>query len=106
MWSVNEKSVSELHQLEDWMSPRGRNEVTASPTVGTSQITEIAISARCTGERWRNLTMRALGVRGSAPTVTSAVANYEITRSLRKRRMLKAMIGMISSNITTAIAAP
>ena len=87
------------------MSPRGRNDVTASPTVGTSQMIAIAISPRWTGVRVMNPTIRALGVARGRATVASAVAIYPVTRSLRKRRMLNTMIGMIRSSITTAIAA-
>ena len=73
------------------------------PTVGTSQITATTISTMCTGDREMNSTIRADSVAGWADEL-GGVDGHPWIACLRNRLMLKAMIGMIRSSITTAIA--
>jgi hypothetical protein len=46
LWRVKAKSLKVVHQPVDWISARGRIDVIARPTVGTSQMTAIPSSAR------------------------------------------------------------
>ena len=90
------------------MSDRGRNDVISSPTVGTSQSTATTISAMWTGERVMNATIRSLRAsRLRANELGGLDGRHQATTfSLRKRRMLKTITGMIRTSITTATAAP
>jgi hypothetical protein len=72
---VKAKSLNVVHQPVAWIWSLGRIDVMARPTVGTSQITEIASSARWTGvramkRRRRSLTVPLRGRTASAATLT------------------------------------
>jgi len=60
------------HQPVAWMSERGRNEVTRSPTVGTSQMTPMRPRATWITERLRAATTRPAGVCGRDPAMGAA----------------------------------
>jgi hypothetical protein len=57
--SVNAKSLKVVHQPVAWIWSRGRKDVIASPTVGTSQMTAMTSSPMWTGVRARKRTIRA-----------------------------------------------
>ncbi len=60
------------HHPVAWMSDRGRNEVTRSPSVGTSQKTPMSPRATWITERLRAATARPAGVRARDPAIGSA----------------------------------
>ena len=89
------------------MSVRGRNEVTSRPTVGASQIS--ATSAEDDVDRGPVEGPDDPGARGRGRRLDGrrgeGVLLAHTTDAVRKRRMLKIMIGIRMSIITTATAA-
>ena len=88
------------------MSGRGRNEVISRPTDGTSQISRDGHEDDV-HRRARDELDDPPGERGRLrPDELGGLGRHPWIASLRKRLMLKTMIGMIRSSITTAIAEP
>ena len=89
------------------MSVRGRNEVTSRPTVGASQISATSASTMWIGVRFSARTMPAARGRRLRPDSRpgEGVLLAHTTDAVRKRRMLKIMIGIRMTIITTATAA-
>ena len=105
-----------FHQPVVLIAASGRNELTNSETVGSSQMIAMIARVRCSPRRPQGL-RRPATVTGRGGASTAAAAHpvgrdpascsggHRMASCARKRRMLMSMTGMIASSRITATAA-